>query len=68
MTTQHTNETRATIAAGVIDIYKERTGADQHDALADLLADMMHWADTQGLDFDHELRRARGYYEDEVTA
>lgn len=68
MTTQHTNETRATIAAGLIDIYKERTGADQYDALADLLSDVMHWADTQGLDFDDELRRARNNYESEATA
>jgi hypothetical protein len=64
--TDHTNETRAAIAAGLIDTFKDKTNADQCDALADLLADLMHYADAYGFDFDNELRRARNNYDAEI--
>ncbi len=66
--TDHTNETRTAIAAGLVDAFKDKTGADQCDALADLLGDLMHYADAYGFDFDEELRRARNYHDEEVQS
>jgi len=34
-------------------------------ALADLLADLHHWADKNGINWDDQLRRANTYYVDE---
>jgi len=44
------------------------TGTDLEDALADLLADLMHWADRNSHDFDAALERARWHYEAETAA
>jgi NTP pyrophosphatase (non-canonical NTP hydrolase) len=68
MNTEHINQDRTAIAAGLIDAFKGKTGTDQCDALADLLADLMHYADVYGFEFNEELRRARGHYAEEATA
>jgi hypothetical protein len=46
----------------------KETGTDQEAALGDLLADLMHWTDRNGQDFDAALDRARGHYEAETVA
>jgi hypothetical protein len=43
------------------------TGTDEEDALGDLLADLMHWADRRNFDFGLALDRARWHYEEETT-
>ena len=60
------NEARSTWAAQAIDTFREATGTDEEDALCDLLADMMHWADRRHHDFDAALLRAHDHYEAET--
>jgi hypothetical protein len=68
------NKARVMRAGDILGVYQQATGADIEDALADLLADLMHWAavgdwrDSEHLrtTFDHELGRARGHFEFEV--
>jgi hypothetical protein len=42
--------------------YMSRTRCDCEDGLADLLCDLMHWADMAHLSFGEELYRARCHY------
>ena len=60
-------EDRFRVYQAAIDvlIYRDDTGADLEDATCDLLADLMHWCNRHGQDFDHEVRRAREHYEAE---
>ncbi|MBI1347071.1 hypothetical protein GC163_12365 [bacterium] len=60
------NSSRADWAAVALRAFMERTGADQEDALGDLLGDLMHWADRNNFDFDMALDRARWHYEAET--
>ena len=62
------NDKRADWAASAIDDFGQQTGTDLEDAVSDLLADLMHWCDRNGQDFEHELRRARQHYEAETEA
>ena len=43
-------------------VFMTRTGSDLEDALCDLLADLMHWADTCEFDFTAALNRACDHY------
>lgn len=43
------------------------TGAELEDALSDLLCNMMHWCDRNGLQFENELERANMHYNEETT-
>jgi hypothetical protein len=43
-----------------------RAGEDNATVLGDLLADLMHWCDRLGIDFDAALAKARGMYKDET--
>lgn len=61
------NGNRAAWAEAAIAAFVVATGTDPEDALADLLGDLIHWCDRNGLDFDHELHRGRGYYADETA-
>lgn len=61
------NEDRAEWAEQALATFMKRTGTDREDALCDLLADLMHWADRNGGDFDSQLDRARMHYEAETT-
>jgi len=61
------NEWRSTIAGLAIASFMAATGSDLEDALPDLLADLMHWSDRQGCDFDAMLERAKFHYEAETT-
>jgi hypothetical protein len=62
------NFDRAAWADKAIDAFREATGTDLEDALGDLLADLMHWADRAGYDYDAALDRARGHYEAETAS
>jgi hypothetical protein len=61
-----TNRERADWANDALEAFMETTGCDVEDALADLLCDLMHWADRHDQDFSEECRRAIGHYEAEV--
>jgi hypothetical protein len=54
------NEARIERAAAAIGTYDE-----YGEELIDLLADLLHWAERNGHDFDDALRIARGHYEAE---
>jgi hypothetical protein len=61
------NDERADWANKSIGLFMIVTGTDYEDALADLLCDMMHWADRgRDQDFEVALGRARGMYEEET--
>ena len=60
------NTDRAAWAATALHAFRHQTGADPEDALADLLADLMHWCDSSGHDFETEFRRAAHHYECEA--
>jgi hypothetical protein len=62
-----TNAERAGWADEALQAFIARTGVDCEDSLADLLADLMHWADKSGLSFTGELRRARFHYAVELV-
>ena len=62
-----TNERRAQWADKALAVFQNETRCDQQDALPDLLCDLMHLADQQGIDFDKMLQRARYHYQAEVA-
>jgi hypothetical protein len=47
--------------------YVSRTSCDCEDCLADLLCDLMHWADKCGLSFPEAFRLAYFHYRVEVA-
>jgi len=57
------NDDRAAWADEAVAAFRLEIGTDLEDALADLLADLMHWSDRRGFSFDRELERARTHYE-----
>ena len=62
------NGDRAAWAESAIVAFEAATGTDREDALADLLCDLMHWADRNGADFASQLDRAYRNYEEETAA
>ncbi len=60
------NDARASWAAVAIESFVAATRTDPEDALADLLGNLMHWSDRNGLDFETELERGRGMYAEET--
>jgi len=56
------NTNRAAWAGQAITTFMLATGTDREDAICDLLADIMHWCDRTGFDFNHELERGRDHY------
>jgi hypothetical protein len=58
---------RAASADAALTAYMSRTSCDCEDCLADLLRDLMHWADKARLNFPEEFRRARFHYCAEVS-
>jgi hypothetical protein len=63
-----TNQDRAEWAEVALRAFQEATGADECDALGDLLADLMHWCDGSGYAFNHALKCARMHYDAETSA
>jgi hypothetical protein len=61
------NFDRASWADKAISAFRDATGTDTEDALSDLLANLMHWADRAGYDFNEALDRARRHYEAETA-
>jgi len=61
------NEDRAKWAGVALDAFIVETGTDREDALADLLCDLMHWANVYGQDFDRGLSRATDSYAEEIA-
>jgi hypothetical protein len=65
-----TNMERAGRAYKMLRHYQDKIRKDQEDdvqtILGDALADMMHLARFEKLDWDHILKAATGYYEDEL--
>jgi len=59
------NYTRAEWANQALNAFQEAVATDDEDVVCDLLADMMHWCDLNGKDFDAELSRGRMHYEAE---
>lgn len=43
-------------------LHQDNTNSDDEDAVADLLADLMHYCEHHGLDFEGELRRGSDSY------
>lgn len=62
------NANRARSAGAALEEFHQLTGTDFEDAVSDLLANLMHWCDRAGQDFDQELRRARSHYAAETAA
>ena len=61
------NDDRSAWAQTALAAFRLVTGTDEGDALADLLADLMHWSDRSGFSFAAALDRARCHYEAETT-
>ena len=63
--TEPTNRNRAAWADIALGAFRDTTGADREDALSDLLCDLMHWSGRHGFNFEAELSRAQGHFEEE---
>jgi hypothetical protein len=61
------NDDRSAWAGTALALFMQLTGTEEEDALGDLLADLMHWADRKGYDFDVALQCARIHYEAETA-
>jgi len=61
------NDQRAFWADVAIEAFRDETGTDVCDAVADLLCDLMHWCDRNPTDFEKALSNARFHYEAETT-
>ena len=61
------NDSRATWAALAVTAFQHATGTDDKDALSDLLADLMHWADRSKFHFEAALVRAQDHYQAETS-
>jgi hypothetical protein len=61
------NRKRAKWAAEAVAAFRNATGVDDEDVLCDLLADLMHWSDRAGYDFDLALCRAQDHYRAEAS-
>ncbi len=64
---ENMNDDRAMWAGTAVKCFMATTGTDKDNALSDLLADLMHWADRNQEDFDAELNRARRAYQEETA-
>ena len=60
------NAERAASADAALKAYMSSTSCDCEDCLADLLCDLMHWADRRQYDFDEALACARQHYDAET--
>lgn len=62
------NDDRASWAATAIKEFIRETKTDPEDALADLLCDLMHWADRNNENFMGQFDRAVRSYKEETMA
>ncbi len=56
------NGDRAEWAELAILAFRKATGTDEEDAVCDLIADLQHWCDRNGYDFEAEVKRGNGHY------
>jgi hypothetical protein len=76
VTTDPTNYNRAQWAGEAMDTFAAATGLDKSGdlkaepatALADLLADLHHWADVKGIDWDKAVEHGFMHWQFEVEA
>ncbi|VWC82153.1 hypothetical protein BLA39750_01283 [Burkholderia lata] len=61
------NDDRASWAGTAINAFQQATRCEDGDAVADLLASLMHHCDRNGLSFETELGRARQHYAEETS-
>lgn len=61
------NDDRAEWADTALNAFMRVTRTDHEDAVSDLLADLMHYCDRQGWNFEDELRRGSEHYHEETT-
>lgn len=65
------NEDRALWAQSALSIYAVKTGqsmkTDKPEIFSDLLADLMHYADRNGIDFNEAFKSALGNYRAETS-
>jgi len=61
------NAERAASADAALKAYMTRTHCSCEECLADLLRDLMHWADKCRFSFAEELRRAHSNYAAETA-
>jgi hypothetical protein len=62
-----TKAQRAASADAALKAYVSRTSCDCEDCLADLLCDLLHWADKCRFSFAEELCRAHSHYAAELA-
>jgi hypothetical protein len=60
------NDDRSAWAGSALATFMLVTGTEEADALGDLLADLMHWADRKGYEFQAALDCARQHYDAET--
>ncbi|MBR8290494.1 hypothetical protein [Burkholderia cenocepacia] len=61
------NDDRASWAGTAISAFQQATRCEDGDAVADLLAGLMHYCDRNGLSFETELGRARQHHAEETS-
>lgn len=67
--TEPTNADRAARGGNALDTYRFSPGmeTERQSALGDLLADLMHYAGQEDLDFESALRTAEMHYAEELA-
>jgi hypothetical protein len=60
------NDRRARDAGTALEGFGEVTSTDDQDAVADLVTNVMHWCDRNGVAFCSELKRAWRSYDEET--
>jgi hypothetical protein len=60
------NQQRAAWAAEALNVFRDEDGTAE-DALCDLLCDLMHWCDRNGVQFGEQLQRGMGHYREETA-
>lgn len=65
------NDDRATWAEEALLKFGRETGQDLRiepdELVSDFIADLMHWCDRNGVDFEDMVRRGKGHYEEETA-
>ena len=61
------NGTRADAAEHAVSAFMGATSTDREDAIADLLTNLQHLCDREGIDFAAQLARANRNYTSETT-
>jgi hypothetical protein len=66
------NDDRAEFASDAVIAYKDSKGTDEYEGeeeqtvLGDMLADLQHWADQYGVDFQQAIENGQTHYEAEI--